>query len=82
MRPKLTLCELDIKLSPATASKEMLKENTAYSRHSELKYVVESLFEQHDHSHLNEEVCQTTTGMALQNTQRIECLILWSSYNL
>lgn len=64
---KVTLCELDIKLSPATATKEMLKENTANSRHSEFKYVVQSLFEQHDHSHLDEEVCQTTTRMALQD---------------
>lgn len=43
--------------------------NTAHSRHSELKDVVERLFEQHDNSHLDEEVCQTTAGMALQDKQ-------------
>lgn len=53
--------------SPPAALQEI--KNTAHSRHSELKDVVESLFEQHDNSHLDEEVCQTTTGMALQDKQ-------------
>lgn len=48
---------------------EMLNENTAHSRNGELKDVVDSLFEQHDNSHLDEEVCQTTTWMALQPKQ-------------
>lgn len=60
---------LDINSSQPVALQEMLNENTAHSRHSELKDVVESLFEQHDNSHLDEEVCQTTTRMALQHTQ-------------
>lgn len=64
--------------SPPAPLQEMLNENTAHSRHSELKDVVESLFEQHDYSHLDEEVCQTTTRMALQHTQEdVLGLVLW-----
>lgn len=40
---------------------------TSHLRYAELKDVVDGLFQQHDHSHLDEEVCQTTTGMALQD---------------
>lgn len=42
--------------------------NKAYLRNGELKDVVEGLFEKHDNSHLDEEVCQTTTGVTLQDT--------------
>lgn len=41
---------------------------TAHLRYCELNDVVESLFEQHDHSHLDKEVCQTAAGMTLEHT--------------
>jgi len=47
------------------ALQEIVNENTTDSRNNELKDVVESLFEQHDNGHLDEQVCQTTTRMAL-----------------
>lgn len=43
---------------------------TAHLRYCELNDVVESLFEQHDYSHLDEEVCQTAAGMTLENTRQ------------
>lgn len=46
----------------------MIMKNKAYLRNGELKDVVEGLFEKHDNSHLDEEVCQTTTGVTLQDT--------------
>lgn len=40
--------------------------DAVYSRYGELKDVVQRLLEKHDHSHLDEEVRQTTTGVTLQ----------------
>jgi hypothetical protein len=39
-----------------------------YLRHSNLKDVIQCLFEHHDDGHLNEEVSEAATGMTLART--------------